>query len=363
MNSIAQSQTATAGPLLEEGFDPTSKAASNELLSPRFYRTDYEALNRLDVSPLREEWDRLLQEFRSDGNRNHFERDASFDSERREIPPELFREFTDFLISSVTAEFSGCYLYSEIKRRVSNPDIRELMGFMARDESRHAGFINKSLKDYGLGVDLAALTRHKKTTYFSPRAIFYATYLSEKIGYARYISIFRQLQRHPEKRFHPIFRWFERWCNDEFRHGEAFALIMRLQPELLQGRNRLWIRFFLLAVFATMYVRDHMRPELHRAFGLDPTDYDRQVLHITSEITKQVFPLTLDLENPKFQAGLDRMARLAIAAEAARKRGGLVGQFLRAVNNVRLGTQFLRLYLMPTIPNTPPESVRMAPAW
>jgi magnesium-protoporphyrin IX monomethyl ester (oxidative) cyclase len=353
----------SASQALAATLDPTAHAAQNTLLSPRFYRSDYAAMSRLDITPLRHEWEQLMSEFRADGNRNHFERDEAFERERQSVPPELFQEFTDFLISSVTAEFSGCFLYSEIKRNVDNPDLKELMGFMARDESRHAGFINKSLKDYGLGVDLGALTRRKRATYFSPKAIYYATYLSEKIGYARYITIFRQLQRHPEKRFHPIFRWFERWCNDEFRHGEAFALIMRLNPELLRGHNRLWIRFFLLAVFATMYVRDHMRPELHRAFGFDPTDYDRQVLQITSEITKQVFPFTLDLEHPKFRAGLERLARIAAAAEAARKRGGLWATLQRAALGVELATQFVRLYLMPTLPNTPPESVRMAPAW
>ena len=343
------------------------KAKQNTLLSPRFYTTDFKAMDRIDVSPLRAEWDAMLAEYEGDNNHDHFQRTPEFAREVAEhfsqVSPELRQEFLDFLISSLTSEFSGCILYNEIQKNVSNPDIKALMRYMARDESRHAGFINQSLKDFGLGLDLGDLKRTKAYTYFKPKYIFYATYLSEKIGYARYITIFRQLERHPDKRFHPIFRWFERWCNDEFRHGESFALIMRANPGLLKGGNMLWIRFFLLAVYATMYVRDHTRPQLKAAMGLQPTDYDYEVFRITNEISKQVFPISLDIDHPAFREGMNRLFLIQTAMSVAKARGGILGRLKQGAMAVAGLMTFARLYVLPVKRHQLPVQVRVAPAW
>jgi len=306
-------------------------AAEDTVLSPRFYTTDFAAMDRIDVSRVRTEWDSLIADMKADPNKRHFKRTPEFDGVLEGLEPALRQEFIDFLVSSLTAEFSGCILYAEIAKRVTNPDIRALFKLMSRDEARHAGFLNDTLKDAGIGVDLGFLTKTKKYTYFRPKFIFYAVYLSEKIGYARYINIFRHLDRNPEQRFHPIFKFFDQWCNDEFRHGDA--------------------------------VRDHARPAFHAALGVDPTEYDYQVFRICSEISKQVFPVMLDIDHPAFRSGMERMREITVGLAAAKAQGGVIGTCKRVGLIAAAAATFARLYFVPVAGNVAPAQVRLVPAW
>ena len=69
-----------------------------------------------------------------------------------------------------------------MRRRGANTDImRACSGLMARDEARHAGFINDALREAGIAREPRVPdATEKKYTYFRPKFIYYATYLSEK---------------------------------------------------------------------------------------------------------------------------------------------------------------------------------------
>lgn len=284
-------------------------AIQETLLSPRFYTTDFDAIATMDISEQKPELEAMLAEMKADYNRNHFRRTEAFKRSWEHIDGETRFAFIDFLERSCTSEFSGFLLFKEISRQIKdrNEFLSELFGLMARDEARHAGFLNKAMTDFNISLDLQHLTKHRNYTFFKPEWVIYAVYLSEKIGYWRYITIYRHLEKHPENRFYPLFDMFESWCQDENRHGDIFNALLRSQKSMWNTwKGRLWSRFFLLTVFATHTLTVHERADFYRSVGLDPQEFDRHITRKTNETAARSFPTVLDVDHPDFFPGLER---------------------------------------------------------
>ncbi len=345
--------------MVQQAFETKNKTKPNNgkepaketILTPRFYTTDFDAMAKMDLSINEEELEAICEEFRKDYNRHHFVRNEEFEGAADKLDPETRKVFVEFLEQSCTSEFSGFLLYKELSRRIKdkNPLLAECFAHMARDEARHAGFLNKSMNDFGLQLDLGFLTANKDYTFFKPKFIFYATYLSEKIGYWRYIAIYRHLEKNPESKIFPIFNFFENWCQDENRHGDFFDALMKAQPSTVKGFTaKLWCRFFLLAVFATMYVRDVGRKEFYAALGLNAREYDKYVIEKTNETSARVFPVVLNVNHESFYKRLEEIItnnkNLSMIDKGNNNKA--IKAIQKLPHYISNGYQLLRLYLL-----------------
>lgn len=296
---------------------PGIKAPVKEtLLTPRFYTTDFEAIAQMVLDSQAEEMEAALNELRADYNRHHFVRDDEFEQSWDHIDGDTRAAFIDFLERSCTSEFSGFLLFKELSRRLKaqNPTLAEAFALLARDEARHAGFINKAMSDFGLSLDLKYLTKKRTYTFFPPEWVIYTVYLSEKIGYWRYILVFRHLEKHPEHQIYPLFRYFESWCQDENRHGDFFKVLLRSQPNLWKTwQSRLWVRFFLLTVFATHTLTVFERANFYESIGVDAKEYNTEVIRQTNATAARAFPAVLNTDHPDF------FRRLEACSEANEK--------------------------------------------
>jgi len=297
--------------------DGIKVAADESVLTPRFYTTDFDEMERLFSVELNPNLDMAeinasLNEFRQDYNQKHFVRNASFKDAADKISGETRRIFVEFLERSCTAEFSGFLLYKELGRRLKNvnPAVAEIFVLLSRDEARHAGFINKAMSDFNLALDLGFLTKNRKYTFFKPKYIIYTTFLSEKIGYWRYICVYRHLQRNPDCQLYPLFEYFENWCQDENRHGDFLAAVLKARPELLNDwKAKLWCRFFCLSVYITMYLNDHTRTAFYESLGMQTTPFNQHVIIETNKSAARVFPEVPDVEHPEFFKRMDRLVQ------------------------------------------------------
>jgi magnesium-protoporphyrin IX monomethyl ester (oxidative) cyclase len=334
---------------------PEIKTAVEEnLLTPRFYTTDFEQAAAMDLADGEENMQAMLEEMRADYNRHHFVRNDDFQQSWDHIQGTERKAFIDYLERSCVSEFSGFLLFKELSRQLKgrNPLLAEMFHLMARDEARHAGFLNKCMNDFNVSLDLAKLTRNRTYTFFPVDWVIYAVYLSEKIGYWRYILIHRHLEQQPENKFYPLFNYFESWCQDENRHGDIFKALLRSQPRLWQGwQARWWSRFFLLSVFATHTLTVHERGDFYAMLGLDATAFDEEVVRQTNDTSARAFPVILDVEHPEFFKRLHRCSsRNLDLKQIAESNAPQPIKALRKLPHI-LGTvgDLLRLFLLKPI--------------
>ncbi|HEY9616357.1 MAG TPA: magnesium-protoporphyrin IX monomethyl ester (oxidative) cyclase, partial [Microcoleaceae cyanobacterium] len=331
------------------------KAAIKEnLLTPRFYTTDFDTAAKLDLSSQETELQAMLEEMRADYNRHHFVRNQEFEQSWAHIDGASRQAFIDYLERSCVSEFSGFLLFKELSRRLKghSPLLTEMFQLMARDEARHAGFLNKAMGDFNLTLDLGQLTKSRNYTFFPLEWVLYTVYLSEKIGYWRYIIIYHHLQNHPEHQFYPLFKYFESWCQDENRHGDIFKALIRSQPQLWQTwKARLWSRFFLLTVFVTHSLTVHERSGFYDLLGIDPTEFDKEVIRQTNDTSARAFPSVLNTEHPEFYPRLQACSNLNLKMSEINKsqQPKLVKALRKLPLQLGILGHFVRLYLIKPI--------------
>ncbi|MEM1148074.1 MAG: magnesium-protoporphyrin IX monomethyl ester (oxidative) cyclase, partial [Pseudomonadota bacterium] len=84
---------------------------------------------------------------------------------------------------------------------------------------------------------------------------------------------------------------------------------------------------------------------------------------LTTEISRQVFPIELDIHNPKFYDKLEKLRQLADRMEESKAKKGVFARLGRMSLAARCGMQFIGLYFMRTRKNRPPVRVRLEPVW
>jgi magnesium-protoporphyrin IX monomethyl ester (oxidative) cyclase len=80
----------------------------------------------------------------------------------------------------------------------------------------------------------------------------------------------------------------------------------------------------------------------------------------TSEISKQVFPITLDIDHPRWQPGLEALQRANVDLAAAKKSGNV---FKRVGASARAAMAFVSLYTIPAKQHRVPVQTRLEPAY
>ena len=104
------------------------------LLTPRFYTTEFDKANKTDIDKAKDEFEAMYNEMAADYNRTHFDRKASLDR-LQDLTFEQKSVYESYLVRSVVSEFSGFLLFKEISNRfkkAGRKDLGQFFTFLAR---------------------------------------------------------------------------------------------------------------------------------------------------------------------------------------------------------------------------------------
>lgn len=286
---------------------------SETLLNPKFYTTNFEEISRLNTFEYTNSIRNVVNELEIDYNKTLFSNNSFFLEKLNSYNNNDLTILLKFLERACIAEFSGFLMYKELAknlRHYNNELLAKGFNLLARDEARHAGFLRKFFSEFGFSFNLSNLAKTRKYIYFSPKYILYATYLSEKIGYWRYISIYRHLEKNSNFRILKLFRYFEAWCQDENRHSEFLGLILKSQKEIIDvKKNRFILKFFVISVYFTMYLNDVSQKEFYDYLGIDQKLYTRTVIQKTHESLIDSFKIVINIYDLKFFNTLETIVK------------------------------------------------------
>ena len=127
--------TATSSPSNEVlGRNELPPHLDENLLTPRFYTTEFEKAAQTDLEIARRDFQAMFNEMQADYNLKHFDRKASLER-LNELSEEDKSVYESYLVRSVVSEFSGFLLFKEISNRFKKANRPELGQFFQLSRS------------------------------------------------------------------------------------------------------------------------------------------------------------------------------------------------------------------------------------
>ena len=127
---------------------------------------------------------------------------------------------------------------------------------------------------------------------------------------------------------------------------------MKSQPHLLNDwKAKLWSRFFLLSVFASMYLNDLQRAEFYASIGLDARKFDIHVIRKTNQSSSRLFPVILNVDHKHFFEYLEicAQANLELIKTDSLLKPAIFIFFKKLPNYITLIFYLIKIFLLEPI--------------